>query len=375
MDHHAISEYRTWLEVETKAIKRNAHAMKGTLAEKTRFMAVIKGNAWGLGTLACARTLHESGVDWFGVTTVADLALLLREIPEVKALLLCEPPLGALPKALSTGGRLTIASLETAVMVSRLCVEMGLEVRVHLKINTGLNRLGVSPANSLDFAHRVSQLPGLIPEGAFTHFSSADHLSCLDLTKAQLASFLAAAAPLKNHGFSLLHAANSPACLSLPDSHLDMVRVGMALMGLYPGPDFYGVVSLQSPLTWKTRIAQVHKLDQGEKVGYGGKFVCTHHTVLATLSVGYADGLPKRFLHKGQVLIRGDAHPLVAVSMDMAMVDLGCETVDWTVGEEVVILGRQGANYLDPQEVALANNTDLEELLCGVNTRVPRVYF
>ncbi len=369
-------QFRTWLEVDTPALRSNLHALKSKIKAGTSFMAVLKGGGWGLGLLESAKVLVEAGAQWLGVTTASDVQVLCKHLPTIPLLLLCEPPEGDLESVAVNGVRLTISNMGFARQLSHLAQLTDKIVPIHIKINTGLNRTGIKPVHAHAFVQEVSKLPGLRLEGIFTHFSCADQLSNKDITYQQLTAFKETVRNIEAQGFiiPIVHAANSAALIAFPESHLDMVRSGMSLAGLYPGPGFDKLVLLHSPFCWKTRIVQIFKLKRGDSVGYGGHYICSNDTTVATLSVGFADGLTKRFLNGGSVLIEEKSYPIIAISMDMCMVGLGAHHPESVLGKEAVLLGRQGENRLDPPIVASTIGVDVEELLCGIHPRVFRKY-
>ena len=370
-----MMNYRTWIEVSQSAIRWNVKSIKARVSKKSLFLGVVKGNAWGCGTLEYAKTLIEAGADWLGVTTIED-ALLLREngINE-PILILCEIPLARLREAIVRHLRLTVCTKYTAKAVSDLAVEAKFVVNVHIKVNTGLNRIGVPLESAVDFILHVAKLPNLKIEGAFTHFSCADRRED-DLTRKQLKDFLLELNKAKCLGVDIpiLHAANTPATLALPETHLCMVRVGMGIAGLYPSKQFRQTIELRFPMTWKSNISFLRSVSVGERIGYCGHYKCNRNTTIATIPVGTADGLSKRYEIKGFVLIKGQKCKIAAISMDQAMVDTRSMGSELRLHDEVVIIGKQRDAYIDPMIMADEIGADVEELLCQISYRVPRVY-
>ena len=374
-DVEVMTNYRTWIEVSRLAIRWNVKSIKARVSKRSLFLGVVKGNAWGCGTLEYAKTLIEAGVDWLGLTIIED-ALLLRDngINE-PILILCEIPLAGLREAIMRQLRLTVCTRYTAKVISDLAVEAKSVVNVHVKVNTGLNRIGVSLESAVDFILYVAKLPNLRIEGAFTHFSCADRRED-DLTRKQLEDFLLEMNKAKCLGVDIpiLHAANTPATLALPETHLCMVRVGMGIAGLYPSKQFRQTIELRFPMIWKSNISFLRSVSAGERIGYGGRYKCNRSTTIATIPVGTADGLSKRYETNGFVLIKGHKCKIAAISMDQAMVDTGNLGNELRLHDEVVIIGKQGDAYIDPMIVADEIGADVEELLCQISYRVPRVY-
>ncbi|RXG65466.1 alanine racemase, partial [Candidatus Atribacteria bacterium 1244-E10-H5-B2] len=340
--------YRTWLEIKKSSIKNNVKNIKAKIPGNKLFLGVVKGNGWGCGTVPYANCLIEAGIDWLGVTNIEDALLLRVGKINLSILLLCEIPSGRIKEALKNKLRLTVCTEEFAEQLSDEAVKLGLKANVHIKINTGLNRIGVSPNMVLSFLKYISNLPNLHLEGAFSHFSYAEKIGNKK-TKQQLKIFQKQIKKAKQIGidFDILHIANTAASLSLPETHLDMVRIGMGIAGLYPSDDFKKIIKLYFPLTWKTQISYLRDVMQGETVGYCGRYKCELKTSIVTIPIGYADGLSKKFEGKGFVLIRGEPFRIIAVCMDQSMIDLQGIQNGLKIGEEVVILGKQQRTYLD----------------------------
>ena len=368
------SLYRTWLEVDRAAIKKNLASIKAKIPARTKFLAMVKGNAWGLGTVPYGDCLVEAGADWLGVTNAEDALSLRKEHSQIPILIVCEVCEGWLEELLRNDIRLTVCTSEMAAAISRAAAKLKCPASVHIKINTGLNRIGVAPAKAVFLMREVAEMPNLYLEGAFTHYSSASQLGNKE-TERQLNIFLELIDQAKQAGinFKILHTANTPATVTLPQTHLDMVRVGMGIAGLYPAEEFRQIIKLVFPLTWKTRISYVREIQGGEKVGYGGSYISPGPATLVTIPVGFADGLSKKFASQGCVLIKGEKHKIVAVSMDQAMIALPAGQ-NLRTGQEVVLLGKQRQGYLDPHFTAGQIGVDVEEMLTHISMRHPRIY-
>ncbi len=370
-----MNRFRTWLEIDKQAIGENILAIRNKLAPNVRFLAMVKGNAWGMDTISYAKCLSQFGVDMIGTTIVEDALDIRKELPDMPIMVLAEIPFASIRDALAANLRLTVCTKEYAREVSRKAAAAGMRAKVHVKINTGLNRIGIAPGDAGNFTEEIFPMSGLYAEGIFTHFSCADQVGC-PKTKEQLAVFSELIRNMRKRGFSfdIVHCANTPATLLYPETHLDLVRVGMGIAGLYPSPQFRELISLKFPMRWKTYITYRRFLPSGERVGYGGRYVCKTDTTIATIPVGDADGLSKRFEHHGHVLIKGQKYKIAAISMDQAMVDLAGHPQDVGLNDEVVIIGRQDGSYRDPHCIAEEIGADVEELLCQISARVPRIY-
>jgi len=368
--------YRTWIEIKKSSIKNNVKNIKAKIPRNKLFLGVVKGNGWGCGTVPYANCLIEAGVDWLGVTNIEDALLLRREKIDLPILLLCEIPSGRIKEALKNNIRLTVCTEEFVKQLSNQAIKLDIETNVHIKINTGLNRIGVSPNMVITFLKYVSNLPNLHLEGAFSHFSYAEQIGNKE-TKQQLKIFQEKIKKAKQMGivFDILHIANTAASLSLPETHLDMVRIGIGIAGLYPSDDFKKIIKLYFPLTWKTYISYIRNVMKGETVGYSNHYKCAAKTTIVTIPLGYADGLSKKFEGKGFVIIRGELYKIVAVSMDQTMIDLQVIRNDLKIGEEVVILGKQERTYLDPGITAIQlGGTCAEEVICQISPKISRIF-
>ena len=371
-----MSLYRTWMEINKSLIKKNIKNIKKKISGEILFLGVIKGNGWGYGTIPYAKYLTETGIDWLGVTNIEDALLLRAEKINLPILLLCEIPNEWIGEALKNKLRLTVCTKIFTKQVSDRAVKLGLKANIHIKINTGLNRIGVSPCMVLPFLKYVSNLSNLHLEGVFSHFSCAKQINNKEKTRQQLHIFQEQIKKAKQIGidFNILHIANTAASLSLPETHLDMVRIGMGIAGFYPSDDFKKIIKLYFPLTWKTRVSYVRNVIRGETVGYSNHYKCTAKTTIVTIPVGYADGLSKKCEGKSFVLIRGELCKIVAVCMDQTMIDFQRVRNDLKIDEEVVILGKQLKNYIDPEVTAIQIGTSVQELLCQISTRIPRIF-
>ncbi|MEJ5359295.1 MAG: alanine racemase [Desulfobacterales bacterium] len=375
-------------EVDLAAIAHNVRALAGCVSPGTRFMAVVKADAYGHGAAAVARVAIDHGASWLGVARLHEAIALRRAGIEVPILVFGGTPPAEAEGLAALEVRQAVGSLEAARALAAAASARGVRVRVHVKIDTGMGRLGFVPdALSRPGAPRPAgerliaaieellRLPGLEPEGVFTHFASADQAD-LSSAERQLALFLELLEALRARGvaFPLRHAANSAGLLRLPEAHLDLVRAGIALYGIAPSAEFDLPVTLVPAMTLRAAVLQVKEVPAGFAVSYGGTWRAPAPTRIATLAAGYADGYPRLLSSRGRVLYRGASLPVAGrVCMDLTMVDAGAAP-GIQAGDEVVLFGRDGASALPVEEVASAAGTIPYEILCGVSARVPRVY-
>jgi alanine racemase len=360
----------THAEINLAAIKHNIGEIKRLLKPGARFMAVVKANAYGHGAAAVARSAVEAGADYLGVANLKE-ALELREAGILAPILiLTESPTSVADEIIQHDLTQTLYSYTEAKALSDEAEKRRKAVKVHVKIDTGMGRVGILPSEAIAFIAKVSSLPGLTIEGLFTHFAKAedpeDHFTADQFSRFQTIAARLPQIPLK-------HAANSAAALFHQDTHLDLVRVGLMMYGLYPQGNSRRLINLQPALSFKTRVTYLKKVPAGTPLSYGSTYVTPAETTIATLPVGYADGFSRRLSNKGSVLIRGQRYPVVGrVSMDMTLVNVGTGKVE--MGDEAVLIGEQNGQGISADEVAGLEDTISYEVVCSIGKRVPRIY-
>jgi len=357
----------TWVDVDLGAIRDNARILKPETAE---LMAVVKANGYGHGDVEVARAAIDAGASWAAVALVEEGLKLRGAGIEAPILVLSELPDGS--EAVALAHRLT-PTLYSDAGLERLSVAARGSVPVHVKIDTGMHRVGVwPPGEAPAFARRV-QDAGLEVEGLFTHFARSEDDEVT--TKEQLARFLEAADAVRSAGVSprLLHAANSGATILYPESHLDLVRPGIALYGIEPAPGVGTQLGLRPALTWRSQVSAVKRLAAGEATSYGHLYRLERDAWVATVPVGYADGYPRQLTNLGDVLIAGRRCRVAGtVTMDQLMVDCGDAQV--RVGEEVVLIGSQGNETVGADALGRLFGTIGYEIVSRIGERVPRRY-
>jgi alanine racemase len=362
----------TWAEIDLAAIQYNLCRMKALTG--TRVMAVVKANAYGHGAVAVARAAGAAGADWLGVAR-ADEGLALREAGITLPILVMGYTLPTLAaEAIGRALTLTVFDYESAHAYAAAARAANHTATVHVKVDTGMGRLGVMPEDAPRFVEAVSGMEGLQVEGLFTHFASADSLlpgSPVPPHK-QLGLFKSILAALPSRPV-LLHACNSAGALSVPDARLDMVRMGIALYGLDPSAEVPCPPDFRPVLTWKARVTQVRTLPPGHGVSYGSAYVTTEHEAIAVVGVGYADGY-RRVLNVNEVLIGGRRAPVRGrVCMDQIIAGV-THIPNVRAGDEVVLIGRQGDAALTADDLARKWDTINYEVTSSLMARVPRVF-
>jgi len=363
----------TWLEIDVDAIAHNVRTIKEIVGPEVRVLAVLKADAYGHGTVKVARTALNNGASYCGVASVNEAVQLRQAGITAPVLVLGYTPAWQAREALLHDVTITLYDLDVARAFSRAASELHAKARAHVKVDTGMGRLGLLPAQVVDFVRDVRGLPGLTLEGIFTHFSVSDDAD-LDYTRWQLGCFQEVLAQLRARGvtFPLIHAANSAALLRLPESRFSMVRLGLAMYGLASSPAVPLPAGMRRALTWKTSVAQVKKLPPGSFVSYGNTYQTQGEETIAVIPVGYADGFRRAPQHWGEVLVRGRRAPIVGrVCMDQTMIRVD-HVPDVRVGDEVVLIGAQGDEMISAEEVAGRLGTINYEVVSAILARVPR---
>jgi alanine racemase len=375
MSHFPIRP--AWVEVNLSAIEHNARRLVA-LADDAHVLAMVKANAYGHGAVPVARAAVRGGVHWLGVVSLGE-ALELRHAHITTPILVTgyTPP-EETPLAVENDVTLSVFTLDVARALADAARARNVRARVHLKVDTGMSRLGVSPDDAVMFARAVSALAPIEIEGVYTHLAAADVLNAWGetFTQTQVAKFRAVLRALEEAGIRprYRHCANSPALLRLPEAHFNLIRSGILLYGLDPDPDVPRPPDLIPALAFKTRVAHVRDIAAQTYVGYGGAFRASRAMRIAILSVGYADGYRRALANKGQVLIHGTRAPIIGrVCMDQCFADVThIEGVH--AGDEAVLIGKQGAEEIRAEEVAAWAGTNNYEIITTISARLERRY-
>ena len=339
-------------------------------ANGRKVLAVVKADAYGHGVVQVAQRLQAEGVDGFGVA-LAEEGIELREAGIDRAILVLNGISGGAHGDIIAAG-LTPVLYELSEANAFEAVSAGRPIDVHLKVDTGMGRLGVPLGELPRFLRELRRFPSIRIAGLMTHLSTAD--ADPEYVHHQMTGFAQAQGLVRRFGHEpvVLHAANSAACFRHPETHFDWVRPGLALYG-YPGADSIDA-PLRPAMRWRTEILRMRTLAPGESAGYGRSFRATSETRLATIPVGYGDGLLRSASNRGQVLIRGVRCPIVGnIAMDLTTVDVS-NVSDATIGDEALLLGEQMGAVLDARDLAAAASTIPYEVLTNVSRRVPRLY-
>lgn len=362
-----------WLEIDSSAITENVRRIQGYVGAETAVLAVVKANGYGHGLVPAAHASLAGGAYGLGVA-ILDEALELRKSGiEAPILILGAPLPDCAEEIVAVGVSQIVSCRETVEAFSRAAVKQGREIGLHLKVDTGMSRVGAAPSEAVELARLIEELPGLRLEGLCTHFATSDVDP--DWMAEQNRLFQQTLAALKKVGISppMVHAACSAAIQRDPKTQsYRMVRPGLLLYGCPPlhaaGPDFLPALS------WKSRLVQVRSFERGARVGYGLTARLDRDSRLAIVPLGYADGWPRALSNRGRVLICGAWAPVMGrVSMDQFTVDI-TDIPAAALGDEVVLIGTQGSRRQTADEVAEAAGTNTHDLLAGLSPRLARKY-
>lgn len=369
---------RAWAEIDLDAIAHNVREIRRITNRRAEIIGAVKADAYGHGVVETVHTMLENGVDRLAVSML-DEAIQLRKLGiEVPILILSYTDPVRAEEIILNNVTQTVFSHDLAVALSEAAVKLGRNVKIHIKVDTGMTRVGfMSGYSAVKNVLDISRLPNIIVEGLFTHFASSDE-SDRSYTEMQFEKFMSICNELGRVGVHIpvKHVCNSAGIMEYPEMHLDMVRPGIILYGIYPSEDVdSSKISLKPAMTLKANVILVKDVESGTCVSYGRTFKTSRQSKLATVPIGYADGYTRLLSNKGEMLINGERVPVVGrICMDQCMVDVTDVKKPVQVGDEVVLLGRQGGEEINAGEVAAAIGTISYEVLCIIGKRIPRVY-
>jgi alanine racemase len=370
----------TWIEIDTIAARHNIDAFRGILPAGTALMVVVKANAYGHGLDVYAPVAAERA-DWLGVNAL-DEALAIRALGIRKpvAILGYTDP-GQLDTVVANDFRQVVYRADIAAGLSKAAQSRNTSARIHLKLETGTNRQGIPLGELPELVRQIREMPGLIIEGAYTHFANIEDTLDPSFAERQLDKFREALKALEQEGVRLtqIHAAATAGTLLYPETGFSMIRLGIGAYGIWPSRETQLAarergrrITLIPAMTWKTRVAQIKTVEAGEHVSYGLTYQASHRMQVAVLPIGYYDGYDRKLSNCGRVLIRGRAVPVIGrVAMNMTMVDV--TDVAAQPDDEVVLLGRQGSAEIRAEELADKIGTIAYEVVTRINPRIPRI--
>lgn len=361
----------TWVEINLDNLKHNIKQAKDIIGENTKLAGVLKADAYGHGAIYSAKTMIENGVEMLAVACITEAIELRRHYSEIPILIMGYTTDEQLPLAVENNITMTMFSLEQAKKLSEIAKDLNKEAKIHIKIDTGMNRLGLKvKPETIDIIEEISKLDNVIIEGIFTHL--ALKTTETDMEQCELFMEVINKLESRNINIPIKHICDGIAMVIYPKIHLDMVRVGSYLYG--GQPDYVGRESTKPVMSFKTKIAHIKEIEKGEGVGYGYSFVAEKKTIVGTLPVGYSDGYLRCIQEKGEVSVLGKRAPIIGkICMDQMMIDL-TNIPEAKVGDIAVLIGEGPEDNISLIEVAAYADTNRNEILSGISRRVPKVY-
>ena len=371
---------RTWAEISLDNMAGNYHQIRQKLHKDCKLMAIVKADAYGHGAVAVAKLMSDLGADYLGVATIIEAIELRKSGMELPILILGFTPPGLTAQLIMYNLTQAVFDVNDAHAFSDAATLLGQKLKVHIKVDTGMTRLGVlcqsgsDEKNSLYQIQEICQLPGLNTEGIFTHFANAD-IKNDSYTLEQFSRFVKLTEKLESMGiyFALKHCANSSTIIYYPQMQLDLVRPGIILYGAYPADDMRENISLRPAMSLKSVISQIKTVGKDVPVSYGCTYLTTRETRIAVAEVGYADGLMRKLSRGGQVYVHGKTVSVIGtICMDRCMLDV-TDVDDIQINDVVTIFGFDGDVYAPVEQIAKCCETISYEVVCNVSKRVPRV--
>ena len=365
-----------WAEINLDNLAHNMREVRRVTNRNSKITAVIKADGYGHGSVAIGKTLLENGADRFAVATLSEAIQLKSSFPNIETMVLGYTPSDLAKEIVEYNIIQTIYTLEQAKEFSNTALLLDKKIVVHIKLDTGMNRLGMIYSDeTVETILEISKLKGLIIEGIFTHFACADEVD-KTYTHEQVKKYRYIVDSLEKKGLNIpiKHVSNSAGIIDLPEYNFDMVRAGIMLYGLYPSKNVnHNVVKLKEVMSLKAKVSQVKELEAGCGVSYGLKYKCDKKSLVATLPIGYADGYTRMLTGKAKVIVNGSIVPVIGnICMDQCIIDV--TAIDVKIDDEVILFGGNDSNGISIQSVAELLNTINYEIVCMVDKRVPRVY-
>lgn len=364
----------TFAEIDLKAIRYNLRRIKDSIDKNVKILGVVKKDAYGHGIREVSKAITKEGVDYLGVASL-DEARELRNIGiKDKIIVLGSILPDEIEGVLKFDVVQTVSDLDIARSISKLAQKKNKKINIHIKIDTGMGRLGFWHEEAVEVIKKIKALKNILIEGIFTHFPSAEEDEVF--TKRQIKYFDSLVKELQkqNINIPLRHTSNSMALIDFKDSHMNMVRPGLIMYGLYPREDLMKNLKLAPALSLKTKVSHVKSVSKGRSISYGRTYITKKDTRIAIIPVGYGDGYSRHLSNRGWVLIKGKRAPIVGrICMDMSMVDVG-HLKDVRPGDDVVLIGTQCRERIRLEEIASLTDTIPYEVVCNIGHRVPRIY-
>ncbi|HBF38076.1 MAG TPA: alanine racemase [Firmicutes bacterium] len=364
-----------WIEINLAAIRHNLQEIRRLVGPAVDILAVVKAEAYGHGAVPVARTAIASGASWLGVAMPEEGIALRKAGIETPILIFGPIQPDQVGPVVEYGLTVALCNWESAMAMSRQAVQTGKPALAHIKVDTGMGRVGIKPEQAVDFMGKVKELPGIHATGIFSHMATADEKD-KNYAKSQIQVFISVIEALKKRDLlpPKVHLANSAGIMELPESYFNMVRPGIILYGLYPSNEVDRNKALLEPaLTLKARITFVKRVPTGSGISYGQRYHTQKESTIATIPIGYADGWSRMLTNKAEAIIKGKKYPIVgSICMDQCMIDLGDDTAE--IGDEVVLIGKSGTEIISADFLAEKLGTINYEVTCMLSNRLPRIY-
>ena len=364
-----------WMEINLDDLIHNCHEIRQKLEGNALMMAIVKADAYETGAIQIVKTLMEEGIKYFGVATLSEALHIRKYIKTASILVMGYTPEYLYQKALENNITLTLYSLEQAQDLDEAAIKMNKRAKIHIKIETGMNRLGFAPdEKSVQAIAQIDHMKSIEIQGIFTHFAASDDNP--DYTRGQVEKYDNICDQLKKQGIHtpLHHVNNSAAIMNFPQYSKDMVRAGVILYGIYPFPEAdRDFLKLRHILSIKAQIAHIKEIEPGEKISYGLTYTSEKKAKIATLPLGYADGYSRALSNKGHCIVNNHLAPIVGrICMDQLMIDV--TGIDASLGDEVILMGKSKDHEISIYQLAQATGQIPAEVQCLLNKRFPRVY-
>lgn len=373
--NYGVSMNLTWVEVNLDAISHNINQIKGLVESKgSKLLAVIKDNAYGHGAIEVAKLANKIPVHKLGVATLVEAIELRQSGVNSPILVLGTTFPDHAEEIIKNDITQTVCDLKICKKLSETAKKLHKRAKVHIKVDTGMGRIGIHYKDAFNFIKAVKQFPEIDMEGIFTHFAVADIEE--SYTNLQIERFQSVISNIEksNIYIPIKHTANSSSIMNFPASYFDMVRPGIAIYGIYPCQNPKIKIELKPALSLKTKVVYIKELPQGESISYGRTYITKRNTKIATIAIGYGHGLSRKLSNTGEVIIRGKKAPIIGtICMDQSLCDI-THIQDVSVGDEVVVIGRQGNEEITVGDLADKIGTIPYEVLCNINERIPRLY-
>lgn len=367
--------YRTWIEIDKNIFERNIDLLKSKLKHGVKFVGIVKANAYGHGIVQISKILSKKNPAFLAVAYIEEAIELRRNNIAVPILMLCQPFVEDINEVIEYGITPTVYAIDFVKKLSVIAIGKKKIVPIHIKIETGLNRLGLPIDIAYNAIEAIAKLHGIKIEGIYTHFANA-YGSNQNFTRKQFRVFDSIIKKAKENAIypTYIHAANSAAHVWAPESQCNLVRFGLAMYGLQPSTEKSYPLPIRQCFTWKTKILRIKEIEKGENVGYGNNWHAPGEMKIATIAVGYSDGFRRTPYNFEYVLCKGYKAKIVSnVTMSQTMVDVS-HIPNISLDDDVVIIGKQGDNMITFEEIAFKAKTINEEIATSISSKIPRIY-